>query len=195
MLLTVPVDGPDRALLYEVKTLHFGDTTYGSEARRCEAVARRARAHPADYAGKARKVDCKFCGTAPGSVGPVEQRLRTFEPVRGLVFGAWREASPEAEKLLTALAHAGALRHWRAMRCQDADAAVGALAWMLRRRWAMTALRENARLKLERLELAGRGAAAAVSRRTAGREAHAARARGAAVFLARGPRTGAVRDF
>ena len=36
---------------------------------------------------------------------------------------------------------------------------------MLRRRWALTALRENARLKLERLEFVGRGTAAAAARR------------------------------
>ena len=72
------------------------------------------------------------------------------------------------------------------MRCADAGSAVGVLAWMLRRRWALTALRENARLKLERLEFVGRGSAAAASRRAAGQEDNAARARRAAATLARG---------
>ena len=175
-------------MLFEIKTLHYGSSTYPPGTQRCEAVARRARALPAEYAAKARGVDRKFCGTLPADVGPVEQHLRGFDPVRGLVFGAWGEASPDAEKLLTALAHIGAARHWRGMRCRDAGAAVGALAWMLRRRWALTALRENARLKLERLEFAGRGAAAAATRRVTGRAAHAMRARGTAVFLARGLR-------
>ena len=138
------------------------------------------------HASKARRVDKKICGTQDGGVGPVEQKLRTFDPVRGLVFGAWGEASPDTETLLPALARAGAGRHWRTMRCADADSAVGVLAWMLRRRWALTALRENARLKLERLEFVGRGSAAAASRRAAGQEDHAARARRAAATLARG---------
>lgn len=188
LMITVPVEGPERAILFEIKTLHFGNSTYPPSTERCGAVARRARALPAEYAAKAREIDRKFCGTLPADVGPVEQHLRSFDPVRGLVFGAWGEASPDVEKLLTALAHIGATRHWRGMRCRDAGAAVGVLAWMLRRRWALTVLRENARLKLERLEFVGRGAAAAATRRVAGRAAHAARARTTAVFLARGPR-------
>jgi hypothetical protein len=186
--ITVAAEGPERPLLYELKTLHYGRSTYPLPAERCAAVARRAERLPAEYATKAREVDRKFCGTAAGSVGPVEEKLRSFEPVRGLVFGAWGEASPDVEKLLSAVAGVGALRHWRSMRCQDADAAKGALAWMLRRRWAMTAVREAARLKLERLELVGRGAAEAIVRRVGGREFHAARARGHAVALYRGPR-------
>ena len=60
---------------------------------------------------------------------------------------------------------------------------------MLRRRWGMAALRENARLKLERLEYVGRGAHAAAERRGTASAASAARSRAAAAFaLARGPR-------
>ena len=187
-LLHVAVDGPERPLLYELKTLHFGSSTYRSSMQRCAAVARRADTLPTEYAKKAREVDQKFCGAPTGSVGPVEQKLRSFEPVRGLVFGAWGEASPAVERLLSALAEVGAMRHWRGMRCQDMDSARGALAWLMRRRWAMTALRDFARLKLERLEFVGRGAANAVARRVHNRDFHAARARGHAVALARGPR-------
>ena len=66
---------------------------------------------------------------------------------------------------------------------------------MLRRRWALTALRENARLKLERLEFVGRGAEAAVTRRVASRTAHEARARSTAMHLFRGPRVGMRRGL
>ena len=51
------------------------------------------------------------------------------------------------------------------MRCADPGRATGGLAWLLRRRWGLTALRENARLKLDRLEYVGRGATAALQRR------------------------------
>ena len=54
--------------------------------------------------------------------------------------------------------------------------AVGALAWLLRRRWGLAALRENARLKLERLAHVGRGADAAATRRLRAKSVHAARA-------------------
>ena len=84
-----------------------------------------------------------------------------------LVFGAWGEASPDVECLLSALATAGSERHHRQMGTASATEARGGLAWLIRRRWAMTAVRENARLLLARLEHVGRGAAAAANRRQA----------------------------
>ena len=74
------------------------------------------------------------------------------------------------------------------MRARSPVEAKGALAWLLRRRWALTALRENAWLKLERLEFVGRGAAMAASRRAAAAEGDEARARRAACAFQRGPR-------
>ena len=126
---------------------------------RCNAVARRARAIPAEYAAKTSRVDSVYCGTPDGEVGPVARRLVTFDPVLGLVFGAWGEASPQVEKLLSWLAKEGSTKLWRDMGCADAAAARGILAWSIRRRWAMTALRQNARLKIDRLTYVGQGAA------------------------------------
>ncbi len=161
-MFTIPLDGPERELLFELKTLHVGASNYAEGAHRCEAVARRARALPSEYATKARTLDRRFCHTLEGSVGPVEARLRAYDPVRGLVFGAWGEASPDVERLLTVFATRGADRHWREMGSTNALEARGVLAWLLRRRWAMVALRENACLKLERMEYvcAGAGQAA-----------------------------------
>ena len=62
--ITVAAEGPERPLLYELKTLHYGRSTYPLPAERCAAVARRAERLPAEYATKAREVDRKFCGTA-----------------------------------------------------------------------------------------------------------------------------------
>ena len=89
--------------------------------------------------------------------------------------------------MLTVLAQISARRHRRAIRARTEEEAIGALAWMMRRRWALTALRENARLKLERLEFVGRGAAAAVDRRQCAAAGATARARRAACAFARGP--------
>ena len=187
-MFTLAIDGPERELLFELKTLHAGHSTYNGLHHRCEAVARRAQRLPAEYAAKARQIDRQFCGTAAGAVGPVEARLRTFDPVRGLVFGTWGEASPDVERLLAAFCRAGATHHWRTMRAASPDTAQGVLAWLLRRRWGMTALREAARLKLERLEFVGRGAALASDRRVAAVGATAAQVRRAACRFWQGPR-------
>ena len=133
-------------------------------------------------------MDQRFCHTPVGTVGPVEAKLRTYDPVRGIVFGAWGEASPLAERLLSACAQAGAARHWLEMRSRSPREAVGALAWLLRRRWGLTALRENARLKLERLEFVGRGAALAADRRACAWSSAAANARRSACQFWQGPR-------
>ena len=171
---------PEVPALLELKTLHFGSSTYPVGARRCEAVARRARALPGEYAGKARAIDQKYCGTLAGDTGPVARKLRSFDDVRGIVFGAWGEASPEVEELMMILARTGATHLWRQLGCSEESAACGLLAWTLRRRWGMTALRENARLKIERLAFVGRGAQAAADRRLSASTLHAARARTAA---------------
>ncbi len=79
------------------------------------------------------------------------------------------------------------------MRCDDPAHATGVLAWILTRRWGLAALRENARLKLDRLEFVGRGAAAAALRRVSALEAQQAGLRAAAGCLLSGPRARAWR--
>ena len=107
----------------------------------------------------------------------MRQKLLSYGRVRGVVFGAWGESSPDTERLLSQLAKQGASTKWRQMGCSDQESAVGCLAWFLRRRWGLTALRECARLKLERLAFVGRGAVAAAERRQTSIAAQAARAR------------------
>ena len=106
--------------------------------------------------------------------------------MKGLVFGAWGEASPDVHRLLGVAAQSGARRHRIGMNASCEAAAGGALAWLLKRRWAMTAVREAARLTLSRLEHVGKGAPAAAARRALA-EGVAARARRAACRLVRGP--------
>ena len=161
----------------ELKTLHFGTSTYPLSATRCEAVRVRAGAIGGEYAAKARTVDGRYCGTPQGEVGPVRRQLLSYGTVRGLVFGAWGEASSDAHKLLHLPAKKGAQVRWRQMGSPDEASAVGCLAWLLRRRWGMTALRENARFKLERMAYVGRGAAQAADRRQRSELAHLARSR------------------
>eukprot|EP00973_Karenia_brevis_P022245 3060677-Karenia_brevis.AAC.1 len=73
------------------------------------------------------------------------------------------------------------------MRAREPKYALGSLAWLLRRRWAMTAWRKAARLLLDRLQYVGRGAVCASARRDAASEAAAA-ARRASHWLFSRPR-------
>ena len=66
------------------------------------------------------------------------------------------------------------------MRLKGPLEARGVFVWMLRRRWGMIALRENARLLLQRLEHVGNGAAQAAMRRADAAHDVTARARRAA---------------
>ena len=179
--------GPVRDILLDFKMLHHGVSTYPPAAtQRCGPVARRGEGVASECAAKARRIDALHCGTAHGEIGPVEAKLRSFGAVKGLVFGAWGEGSPDTHALLGAAAEVGAQRHWRGMTAPSTDSARGALAWLLRRRWGLAAVRENARLLLARLGHAGRGVEAAEARREAANGA-AARARRAACSEARGP--------
>ena len=171
--IALPTHGqhPDTATdeLFELKTLHYGTTMYPSRLAdtRGGAVERRAQMLPREYAGRARRLDEQFCGTLQGETGPVARRLDAYGAVRGLVFGHFAEASTHVEELLSGCAHSGAMRHWSVMRAREPADAVGSIAWMLRRRWGMTAWRSAARLLLERIEYVGRGAMQATSRRAA----------------------------
>ena len=64
---------------------------------------------------------------------------------------------------------------------------------MLRRRWGLTALRENARLKLDRLEYVGPGATVAARRRAEAWADYEARLRVVAGCARRGSRSRVAR--
>ena len=147
-LFNLPLDGPERKILFELKALHYGSTTYPASRERCEAVACRARTLHREYADTARTLDRKCCRTPAGSTGPVENKVRSYDPMRGSVFGAWGEGSTEVDRLIGMRAHIGSRRHWRSMQVRSADEAQGALSWMLRRRWAVTAFRKKRTLEI-----------------------------------------------
>ena len=176
-----PGDAHDE--LFELKTLHHGISTYPDRDGR--AVNRRADAVIAQMNAKARQLDQRFNATAAGEVGPVEGRLAAFGPVRGIVIGHFAEGSDHLEALLTGAAHCGALRHWAGMRAREPADAHGTMAWLLRRRWGMTAWRSIARLLLDRLEYVGQGSMLAHARRAAASEAADAARRSAHWFFRR----------
>ena len=61
----------------------------------------RAEKVAAEYVRKAQRTDQTYCGTAPGTVGPVEARLRTFDETVPLVFGAFARRAPPSSSSST----------------------------------------------------------------------------------------------
>ena len=53
-----------------------------------------------EYRAKAKKADRKYGNTIDGELGKMEQKLLTFERVRGLVVGGWAELSVNFKMLM-----------------------------------------------------------------------------------------------
>ena len=170
-------DGPLRDVLLDVKTLHYGASTYPPSEERCHAVARRAAAVNSEYLHKARALDRQLLGVQNGATGPVEQKLRSFGHVRGLVFGSWGEGSADITWLLHQIAEWGSVHGCHLGAHRDTDVVRGILIGALQRRWGILAARANAQLLLDRLAFVGRGAGAASSRRAAASAAYFAATR------------------
>ena len=121
--------------------------------RRCRWCRGSARAVPGEYERHARDVDAACCGVPRGAGdGPVLRRLRELGPVRGLVVGAFGEASDDAHRLLKVIAVAGAEARWADAMASSAFAYRSTLIAQMKRLWGCFLARENARLKIARLE-------------------------------------------
>ena len=140
---------------YDVKVVHVGTSTYpdtnGAAAARGAAVNMRARRVPSEYERHARVIDAHCAGTEPGDVGPVLRRLREVG-ITGIAFGAFGEASDDAHRLFKIIAAAGAEARWADAMADSAFAYRSVLVAQLRRLWGCFLARENARLKIARIE-------------------------------------------
>ena len=91
----------------------------------------------------------------PGST-PIEDRLRSFTPVRALVFGQYGEASAaDVHALVAAAASAEARRVWRRWGARTESEARSMIVASMRRRLGVFVCREFARHRLRRLPLVG----------------------------------------
>ena len=160
--------------LYELKVIGAGPSRYACDVvARGRAVAKRAREIPGDYARKARDLDLRCGGVAPNAVGPVTCKLASYGRIRGLVFGAYGEASDDVRELVAALSAGWASRDWVRMNCRDPSEATAVIAHSLYRSWGLAAVRAQARLKLNGLAHVGAGARAAAGRRVNSAATHA----------------------
>ena len=86
-----------------------------------------------------------------GGMGPVQSYLNTFGRVKGLIFGAFGEGSPDVHALIHLISVKGAERGWRPMGASSAGDAAAALKRQAERSIGIEAVRGHARLKLDRL--------------------------------------------
>ena len=89
------------SVLAELKVISSCPTRYPRAPRTMgKAVQRRADLLPGEYARSAKTIDEEFGGVPKGVVGPVARKLASFPRLRGWVFGAWSEASPDIHSLV-----------------------------------------------------------------------------------------------
>ena len=162
----LPIDGPEREVLYDLKTVHVGASVYmNAHLRgrgRCLSAKARADRVPLEYRKHADEIDVhnrnadfhppgvpRWDGTPPG---PVRRLLDSFPPVRGLCVGAFSEASPAVDQLLQAVAERASITTWRELGARTPKEAKAHYVASLRRNLGVSAMRENARLVLYRVE-------------------------------------------
>ena len=117
-----------------------------------------ADAQTALYLAKAKKADTEFVGVQEGQQGPVEARLRGYGPVSGLVFGAFGEASEAVHEFVQVVAKSRA--SGGPGRVGGPKGEVAKLVGQVRRQLGVAAVKVQARLLLERLQLVGQRAPA-----------------------------------
>ena len=105
-----------------------------------------------EYEKHARSLDRRFYAQAVqgGQVGPILTRLRSFGRVRGLVYGAYGEASADVHDLLRTAAHEMAERTWRLLGARSADEMRSFMVASARRRVGLAAVQAMARHRLAR---------------------------------------------
>ena len=133
------------------------------------AVDRRAGELLQEYVVKARSMDQRFGGVQPGTVGPVETKLLSFERVQGVVFGAFGEVSEPVHHLIDKLATsrvtvAGPQRSRKGLeRSREGERAL--IIGLIRRKLSVAGVRAQCSSLLGRLEMLGPGMGQAATRR------------------------------
>ena len=160
---TVPID-----VIGDVKTITRCDSRYSATALRTGLTQRqsggpgrrpvdvRADAVNVEYLQQARALDRQHNGTAEGARGPVEAALRRYGSVVGFVFGAYGETSKAVVETRRLIAQKHAAANWRSLGAVSEAVVFGYHNRRLRAKWALTAMREMAALRLRRLPYVGR---------------------------------------
>ena len=145
------------SFLAELKCLSSNPSQYPRNPHpSTRAVDRRASGLTAEYINKAKKCDRDHCGTQEGQIGPVQTRLQSFGEIIGFCFGRFGEMSEAVHELIRNLAKARAsmpIVRRGYERDLTEEALIGVYTGQLRRTFSFHAMRSQARLLLDRLEL------------------------------------------
>ena len=104
----------------------------------------------AAYLDNARDADRDYVGVAAGVRGPVEAKMREFGEVKGLVFGAFGEASAAVHELVQIIAEARLEKQAQGAGVSR-KALMGQLVSQVRKALGVQAVRAQAQLLLDRL--------------------------------------------
>ena len=160
--------GAHRRHLFDIKTIHGGTNHYYSAHARDEqsgAVRHRESQVWPNYLHHARALDRQY---SPAGTTPIEDRLRSHTETRGLVFGAYGEASTDVHTLLRIAADAQAEQQWQLAGARSATEMRAFLIGRLRRRMGLVTVRAMARHRLARVPFIGVPRQMVVARRQRG---------------------------
>ena len=130
----------------DVKTLGHRATYLRQGDTQGHAVRTRQREVVDEYVKRAERADNTFFRNDPST--PFKHMLNGLPRVKGLVFGMFGEWSQDVAQLLK-LAAGNLAARWAALNGLSAEDALQACTWDLKRRWSLTALRANARVRIE----------------------------------------------
>ena len=99
-----------------------------------------------EYTKRAERADRTFYNGDPTK--PFMHMLNGLPRVKGLVFGMFSEVSQDVEQLLKFCAGNIAER-WAVLNGLPGEEALQCVTWQLKRQWSFTALRANARVRIE----------------------------------------------
>ena len=148
-----------KEVLAEIKVINCCPSRYTPSGPNVKAVNKRAQLLPGEYRKKARDIDQKIINTPAEVRGPVERRLDEYGNLKGLVFGAFGEASDDVHDLIDTLAESR-LRFQVLSEGREgggSDNEKGMIVNQIRRTLSMSVIKSQVACLLGKIQQAGPG--------------------------------------
>ena len=162
-LVKLDLENGRKYTLVELKFISAGLSYYNSKEKQVDI---RAKGLQQEYVRKCRNIDRKYCGAGPDEVGPLEQHLRGYRDLMGLVVGQYGEISQDLHDLVSHMADSKAkfLSYSRGKPMSENERS--SVLSGIRRRLSVVAVRAQAQCLLARMGHLGVGAAQAAEHRS-----------------------------